>query len=200
MINLTLSASGVIISILYILLAIFVFGILILVHEFGHFITARLFKVTVKEFAIGMGPKLISHTSKKNGIRYSLRAFPIGGFVSMEGEDEDSDDPHAFRKQKAWKRLIILSAGALTNIVLGILIMTILVATPKFAIGGTTVSEIDSEYVQQQPDELLVGDRIIKVGNTRVHYYQELAYEIMNQGYEPTDLTVVRVVNGRNGS
>ena len=85
MMNLTLSASSTITNILYILLAIFIFGLLILVHELGHFITARLFKVTVKEFSIGMGPKIVSHVSKKSGIRYSLRIFPIGGFVSMAG-------------------------------------------------------------------------------------------------------------------
>lgn len=189
---LPLDASATITNVLYILLAIFIFGLLILVHEFGHFITARLFKVTVKEFSVGMGPKILSHVSKKSNIRYSLRLLPIGGFVSMAGEDEESDDPHAVNKQKPWKRLIIMSAGALTNITLGIVLMTILVATPGFTIGGTTVAEIDEEYVQIQTDELLVGDRITKIGNTRVHYYQELSYEIMNKGYEPTDVTVVR--------
>lgn len=192
MMILPLSTMSVITKILYILLAIFIFGLLILVHELGHFITARLFKVTIKEFSVGMGPKLISHVSKKSNIRYSLRLFPIGGFVNMAGEDEESDDPHSISKQKPWKRLIIMSAGAITNIVLGVLLMTILVATPSFVIGGTTVAELDSEYVQTQNDELLVGDRIVKVGGTRVHYYQELSYEIMNKGYEPTDLTVVR--------
>lgn len=192
MFNLPLSASTTITNILYILLAVFIFGLLILVHEFGHYITARAFKVTIKEFSIGMGPKIVSHVSKKSNIRYSLRLFPIGGFVSMSGEDEDSEDPNAITRKKPWQRLIIMSAGALTNITLGVLAMTVLVATPNFAIGGTTVAEIDSEYVQKQPDELLVGDKIIKVGKTRVHYYQELSYEIMNKGYEPTDLTVVR--------
>lgn len=189
---LPLSVSSTITNILYILLAIFIFGLLILIHEFGHYITARAFRVTIKEFSVGMGPKILSHVSKKSGIRYSLRLLPIGGFVSMAGEDEESDDPHAISKQKPWKRLIIMSAGALTNITLGVILMIILVATPNFTIGGTTVAEIDSEYVQTQSDELLVGDRIVKVGNTSVHYYQELSYEIMNKGYEPTDITVVR--------
>ena len=72
-----------------IIIAILIFGFLILIHEFGHYIMARKFKVGIKEFAIGMGPKLISRTSKKTGIAYSLRAIPIGGFVSMDGEDEE---------------------------------------------------------------------------------------------------------------
>ncbi len=179
-------------NVLYVIVAIFIFGLLILIHELGHYIAARIFKVTIKEFSIGMGPKLISYTSKKTNIAYSLRLFPIGGFVAMVGEDEETDDPNALNKKKPWKRLIIMAAGAAMNILVGVLAMLILVSTPGFRIGGTTVAQIDEEYVQTQSDELLVGDRIVKVGKTRVHYYQELSYEIMNQGYEPTNLTVVR--------
>ena len=179
-------------NVLYVIVAIFIFGLLILIHELGHYIAARIFKVTIKEFSIGMGPKLISYTSKKTNIAYSLRLFPIGGFVAMVGEDEETDDPNALNKKKPWKRLIIMAAGAAMNILVGVLAMLILVSTPGFRIGGTTVAQIDEEYVQTQSDELLVGDRIVKVGKTRVHYYQELSYEIMNQGYEPIDLTVVR--------
>ena len=179
-------------TVLYIIVAIFIFGLLILIHELGHYLAARIFKVTIKEFSIGMGPRLISYTSKKTNIAYSLRIFPIGGFVSMVGEDEDTEDPNALNKKKPWKRLIIMAAGAVMNISVGVIAMLILVASPAMRIGGTTVAEIDEGYEQIQSSELLVGDRIIKVGKTRVHYYQELSYEIMNQGYEPTDLTVVR--------
>ncbi|MBR6917886.1 MAG: site-2 protease family protein, partial [Clostridia bacterium] len=87
-------------TVLYIILAVLLFGFLIFIHECGHYFMARLFKVTIKEFAIGMGPKLVSRTSKKTGITYSLRAFPIGGFVNMVGEDEASDDENAFYKKK----------------------------------------------------------------------------------------------------
>ena len=192
MINLMSGVSNGFTTFLYILLAIFVFGILILVHELGHYIAARCFKVTVKEFSIGLGPKLVSYTSKKTNIKYSLRLLPLGGYVSMVGEDEETDDPNALNKKKPWKRLIIMCAGAVTNIFLGVVLMFILVLTPNFRIGGTTVSHIEEDYVQTENSELLIGDRIIKVGNTRVHYYQELAYEIMNKGYEPIDLTVIR--------
>ena len=91
----------------YIIIAILIFGLLIFIHEGGHFLFARLFKVTVNEFSIGMGPKLVSKKSKKSGISYSLRAFPIGGFVSMAGEDEESDDPNALNKKPVWQRMII---------------------------------------------------------------------------------------------
>lgn len=192
MLNLMSGVSNGFTTFLYILLAVFVFGILILVHELGHYIAARCFKVTIKEFSIGMGPKLISYTSKKTNIRYSLRLLPLGGYVSMVGEDEETDDPNALNRKKPWKRLIIMCAGAVTNIFIGVVLMFILVLTPNFRIGGTTIASIDDTYVQTQEKELLVGDRITKVGNTRVHFYQELAYEIMNQGYEPLDITVVR--------
>ena len=116
-------------NIWYILLTIVTFSLLILIHETGHFMTARAFGVTVREFAIGMGPKLISHKSKKNGIVYSLRAFPIGGFVTMAGEDEDSEDENALNKKPVWKRMVITAAGAVMNIILGIILMLVVVTS-----------------------------------------------------------------------
>ena len=102
-----------------VLIAIFVFGFLIFIHEFGHYIFARIFKVTITEFSIGMGPKLVWYDSKKTGIRYALSAIPIGGYVAMVGEDSESDDPNAFNKKPAWQRLIITVAGAAVNIIAG---------------------------------------------------------------------------------
>ena len=78
--------------ILKILLALVFFSLMVIFHEFGHFITARIFKVGVKEFSVGMGPKIISKKSKKSGTVYSLRLLPIGGFVALVGEDEDVED------------------------------------------------------------------------------------------------------------
>lgn len=95
---------------LYVLLAILLFGILIFIHELGHYIFARIFGVTVNEFSIGMGPKLISVKSKKTGIAYSLRLLPIGGFVSMAGEDEESEDPNSINRKPVWQRIIITAA------------------------------------------------------------------------------------------
>jgi len=83
---------------LTIVIAILIFGLLVLIHEGGHYMFARLFGVTVNEFAIGMGPKILSRTSKKTGIVYSLRLLPFGGFVSMAGEDEECNDENAFCK------------------------------------------------------------------------------------------------------
>ena len=87
-----------------ILIAILVFGFLIFIHEFGHYIFARIFKVTIKEFSIGMGPKILKYTSKKTGICYAISAVPLGGYVAMAGEDEESNEPSGFCNQRTYDR------------------------------------------------------------------------------------------------
>lgn len=188
-------------TILYILLALFVFGIMIFIHEFGHFITARLSGVTIHEFAIGMGPTLVSWKSKKYDTKYALRLLPIGGFVSMEGEDEESDDENAFNKKPKWKRAIILVAGSAMNILLGfVLIFAMLTTQVVLArtqgrpalLPTTTVAEFVDESVSNSNFGLMKGDKIIKVGKVRVRTGNELSYEIMHQGYKGIDITVIR--------
>ena len=178
-------------NIWYILLTIVTLSLLILIHETGHFMMARAFGVTVREFAIGMGPKLISHKSKKNGIVYSLRAFPIGGFVTMAGEDEDSEDENALNKKPVWKRMVITAAGAVMNIILGIILMLVVV-TSSPRICGTTVLRFAENGALSDKSGLMIGDEILKVENARVHTAAELAYEIMRNGTEPLELTVKR--------
>ena len=133
----------------YILLALLVFGIMIFVHELGHYTMARIFHVTIREFALGMGPKILTRTSKKTGIAYSLRLFPIGGFVSMVGEDEASDDEGALNKKPVWQRMLITVAGAVMNLLLGFLIMCVLVCTSRY-LRGTTVAQFREGAVSSQ--------------------------------------------------
>jgi regulator of sigma E protease len=178
----------------YFLIIIFVFGILIFIHELGHFMTARACGVTVKEFAIGMGPKIFSWTSKKHNTKYALRLFPIGGFVSMENEDGtdenvDADDPGAFCNKSVPKRMLITVAGAAMNLLLGFLLMMIIVFSTQ-NLGSTVIAKFADNATSAE--KLMVEDEILKVGNTRVHTWNELAYEIMNSGYEPVDITVKR--------
>lgn len=308
-------------TILYILLALLIFGILIFIHELGHFLVARCCGVKILEFAIGMGPKLLSWKSKKSGTAYALRLFPIGGFVNMLGENgmeavqgangEEGEayeetslinntadviapveqrenaleeleeapiplDPElakqAYCNQNVWKRILISIAGPLMNILLGFLLMLVMVLISGHdqaltnQVGGffivyeneaeeqgfrvndyfygiaegesikrilsykdleTVVREsetkrfdvivlrqtedgMDSEYVTLKGvtmDETFLksftpsvsnstglerNDTVIKVNSTRVHTYNELAYEVMNQGYKPMTLTVLR--------
>lgn len=164
---------------------------MILVHELGHFLTARLFNTTVNEFAIGMGPKLISKRSKKSGILYSVRAFPIGGFVSMAGEDEESDDVNSLNRKPVWQRMVITVAGAAMNLIIGFILMTVVVITST-SIGGTTILRFAEDNTLSEQSGLMIGDEIVKVGDTRVHIASELAYEIMRNGVEPLDITVRR--------
>ena len=173
-----------------ILAAILVFGVLILIHEGGHFFCARLFGVTVHEFAIGMGPKVLSHRSKKTGIAYSLRLLPFGGFVSMAGEDEESDDPNALNKKPVWQRIVIVAAGALMNLLTGILVMGILVAASK-NLPSTQILQFTDGNVSASCG-LHENDLITAVGGTPVHTADELVYEVMRKGVEPIDITVLR--------
>lgn len=173
----------------YLLMMVLVFGVLVFIHEFGHFAVARLCKVSVKEFAVGMGPKLASWRSKKHGTQYGVRLLPIGGFVSMEGEDEESESEHAFCNQSVWKRMCIVLAGPVMNLILGFLLMTLLVFMQGTLVSTTVAKFRDGAISCEMLQE---GDRILKVDGTRVHTGNDMVYEIMNKGYEPIDLLVER--------
>lgn len=182
------------INLWYILLALFIFGLLIFIHELGHYLAARRFGVTIREFSIGMGPKLFTRVSEATGTAYSLRIFPIGGFVAMEGEDTESEDENAFHKKPVWQRIIITAAGAFMNIVVGILVMSILVASQDALlsnkIGLLPENENGINYAYE--GGLRVGDEFYSVEGTRVHIINETFYEIMRKGIEPLDITVIR--------
>ena len=175
-----------------IFLSILIFGFLIFIHEFGHYIFARIFNVTITEFSIGMGPKLLWYDSKKTGIRYCLSAIPFGGYVAMVGEDVESEDPNALNKKPAWQRLIIIVAGATINIIAGVLATIIL--TSIVNIGGTTVAAFpETGYeVSSKDSGLEIGDEIVRVDGKRVNILDELSYEIMRKGNKPVDITVIR--------
>ncbi len=196
-----------------ILIAILSFGCLIFIHELGHFLTARMFSVGVLEFSIGMGPKLFSYQSKKSQTVYAVRLFPIGGFVSMYGEDGQGieqgaqlpDEPTydfppeaAFSEKKTWQKMIICAAGAFMNLVFGFLVMMILVVTqPKSPngmtlYGTTTIGAFDSEEALTKASGLQVGDRILEVNGHNVHVMHDLFYRIMLEGSDPMEVTVLR--------
>ena len=111
------------------LVTIALFLILIVIHEFGHFIAAKLLGVRVNEFAVGFGPKLFSKQGKET--KYSVNLVPLGGYCAMEGEDGGSDNPRSFDKAAWWKRLIILAAGSFMNFVLGFVIVACLYANAQ---------------------------------------------------------------------
>ncbi len=238
-----------------ILIAILVFGLLIFIHELGHYLTARLFDVHILEFAIGMGPKLISWKSKKTDIVYSLRLLPFGGFVSMVGEDdeglideagnpisqggagsfslakpdgygsEDDEpeadaraeaeasaapaadaavadgealppsstprrDPRALSAKPVWQRMIVTAAGAVMNLLLGVILAVSLVLSMDL-IGSTVVGPF-AENALSQSQGLQSGDVITHVNGNRVNTHMDLAYAISHDGTRSVKLTVRR--------
>ena len=162
--------------ILTIILSILIFGFLIFIHEFGHYIFARIFNVTITEFSLGMGPKLVSYKSKKTGINYCISAVPLGGYVAMVGEDGDSEDPNALNKKPAWQRLIIIVAGATINIIAGVLATIILISIIN--IGGTTVAAFpETDYEISSADSVLqVGDETVDI--TVLRNGEEMTFEV----------------------
>lgn len=147
-----------------IIFAILIFSFLIFIHEFGHFITAKLFGIQVNEFSMFMGPAI---WKKQIGeTQYSIRCIPIGGYCAMEGEDTETDNPRSFNKAKWWKRAIVLAAGATMNFIAGFLIMVILYSTMT-----TTIPKIDSFYdgcTLAQTGGLVQGDTILEVNGEKV--------------------------------
>ena len=176
-----------------VILAILIFGFLIFIHELGHYLTARIFKVGINEFAIGMGPKVFTRVSKKTGIAYSLRLLPIGGFVSMVGEDENSEDENALNNKPVWQRMIIVSAGAFMNVLFGVLTVLVIISSTKYL--ATNTVAVFNENATSCEAGLEVGDKIIKVGRQRVHIGNDLNEAIMFEGINPVDVTVIR--NGK---
>lgn len=175
--------------ILYILLAVLLFGILIAVHEFGHFFTAKLLGVKVNEFAIGMGPAIWQKT--KGETKYALRILPIGGYCAMEGEDEDTGDPRAFSRQKGWKKIIILVAGSVMNFLFG-LIVVVLLYSGVGEVRAPVITQFAEGFAHEGEQGLMVGDRILEVDGHGIWIYDNvLTYLSRNDG-NGIDLVVER--------
>ena len=175
-------------TILYILLAILIFGVLIAIHEFGHFTAAKACGVRVEEFAIGMGPVLWK--KQKGETQYSLRAVPLGGFCAMTGEDEASSDPRAFTSQPAWKRIIILAAGAFMNFVLGLVIVFFLFVGAKgFYVPVLTGFMEGCPY--ESADGLQVGDQFYSIDGHRIYHTDEIS-TFLSRGGDDYDLVMIR--------
>lgn len=175
--------------ILTIVFAVLMFSLIIFVHEFGHFITARLFGVKVHEFAIGMGPAIFS--KQKGETKYSVRAIPMGGFCSMEGEDCESDDDGAFSSKPWYARLIILAAGAGMNVVLGFVICLIFVAaTSSNGIVGTTVDTVTEQ--SELHEFLREGDKIVSINDTKVHIKRDIDFAMQQNGAKKFNIVIRR--------
>lgn len=175
-------------TVLLILIAVLLFCLIIFFHEFGHFITAKSFGVRVNEFSLGMGPKIFGFT--KGDTTYSLRLLPIGGYCAMEGEDEESADARAFCNKKVWKRMIIVVAGAVINILLGIVLcFTQVVQEDVFL--STTLSGVGDAVIVEE-GELLPGDKIVAIDGYSIYNSHDLNFMMAYGKGAPADFTVKR--------
>lgn len=176
---------------LQIILAILAFGMLVIVHEFGHFITAKRGGVQVNEFWIGMGPTLLK--KEHNGTLYCLKALPFGGACVMEGEDEESDNAHAFGNASLPRRMLIVAAGALMNFLVGFLIV-LAVIQPNGPNGGYIVSTLDSvdpASTAAAAGGLQAGDEILEVDGYNILLRSDFEMAL-SRGADTTYEIVVR--------
>lgn len=178
---------------MYILLAILAFSVLILSHEFGHYIMAKLNDVKVEEFSLGMGPKLFSVKGKET--EYLIKALPIGGYVKMLGEnmmgedEEKTDDPRAFSNKSPARRLSIVSAGVIMNLILAGVIYVILGYGKGFAVPQIAELVPNSPAIEAK---LMQGDRIVEINNKNVSTWEDLSTEIATKGSDTILLKVKR--------
>ena len=171
-----------------IIIAILIFGLIIAIHELGHFFVAKACNVKVNEFSIGMGPAILK--SKKSETQYSWRLFPIGGFCAMEGEDESSDDSRALNKKPVWQRILICVAGAVMNIILGFILVLIMVSTSNNLV--TTTVRGFTQNASSQETGLKVNDKIVKVNGLSILTVNDLSYSFMTDKDGIFDMVVIR--------
>lgn len=167
--------------------AIIVFGLLVLIHELGHFTVAKLADIKVHEFAIGIGPKLLQ--AKRGETAYSIRALPLGGYVRMEGADEKSDDLRSFNNKPVLARIAVIFAGPFMNFILAMGLFSII-----FYFVGTPTTRI-SEVMPQSPAQhigMQDGDIIYSINGERMSTWQNIIDAIGNSGGNPIDITIIR--------
>ena len=155
--------------------SILVFSVIVLVHEFGHYKAAKSVGIKVYEFAIGMGPTLFK--KEKNGTVYSVRAIPIGGFVQMEGEEEDVKTPTSFATKTVWQRFKVIAAGPFMNFVLALSLFIIIAFS--FGVYGNRIGYID-ENSNEYAAGLRTGDKVISINGEKAYIWEDIFYEITN--------------------
>lgn len=192
--NLTILSIGTVWGKVWpILVAILFFGLIIFIHEFGHFIFAKLFKVKVNEFAMGMGPAILKFQGKET--KYALRLFPIGGFCAMEGEDSESDSEGSFSKKAVWKRMIIVVAGAVFNLILGLVICAVILGSDSL-ISTTQIHSFDEKAISNVEGGLMEGDKFVKIDGKRVYSSFDISFLMQRNADGVFDFTVLR--DGKN--
>ena len=171
-----------------IIVSILVFSVVIIIHELGHFIMAKASGIKVNEFSIGMGPQLFGKTIGET--EYYVRAFPIGGYVAMEGEDEESDAEGSFNSVPVQSRIGVVIAGAVMNMVLGFLVLLYLTNMQTYITSKTVSSFYEGAMTQQTG--LQVGDEIIAINGRKCYIANDVIYEFARTQNGAADFTVIR--------
>ena len=178
--------------IVFALVAVFIFGFLVTIHEVGHFLAARLCGVRVNEFSIGMGPCLWHRETDET--QYSIRLLPIGGFCALEGQDEDSGDRRSFTRQSFWKKFVILSAGSFMNLLAGMIIIAMLFAGAS-GFYVDQISGFSEDFPLEGESGLMVGDVFYKVDGWRTYLRGDAAMLLSFNDGQGVDIEVIR--NGK---
>ncbi len=171
-----------------IVIAIIVFGLIIFIHEFGHFTVAKLCKVKVNEFALGMGPALVKF--KRGETLYALRLLPFGGYCSMEGENDESDNERAFCNKRVWQRILIVAAGAIMNLILGFIVVAIMLSTQD-AITSSTITWFSDDATSSETG-LELGDEIKSINGMHIFSEIDMSYQLQSDEDGVFDFTVLR--------
>lgn len=175
-------------NIMPVIYTILIFGTIIFIHELGHFIVAKLCKVTIHEFSLGMGPTLLKKQGKVT--KYSLRLLPIGGYVAMAGEDGETDDPNSLKKKPKWQRVLILLAGATMNLILGFIILLCIYSSHP--VYNSTIVAQFAPNATTEATGLQVGDEIVKMNKTTIVSDQDIILEIYRDSDSKIDMKVIR--------
>lgn len=187
-------------NVLFIIVAaILLLGPLIAIHEFGHFWVARKLGVKVLMYSIGFGPTLIKWVSKKSGVQYQLSAIPLGGYVKMlderEGDVKPEDLPFAFNRQSPWKRIAIVAAGPLINLIFAVLLFWILFLPAQEQLNtrvGKVLPNTPAAMVDMQ-----AGDKVLSIDGTPISTWEKLNYALVDRIGETGQIQVVADRNGQ---
>ncbi len=152
------------------IVTIIMFLVMVSLHEFGHFITAKLLNFKILEYAIGFGPAIWK--SKKSEIQYSLRIIPFGGYCKFEGEDTESNDPRSFSNQAVWKRIIVVAAGGVFNVILGFVLFLLIISQTSPMVTNKVESVVADSYIAESG--LMPGDEIIRINGKKVNFYNDI--------------------------
>lgn len=155
-----------------IVVAVIAFAVMVFIHEMGHFGAAKLFKIKVNEFSVGMGPAILK--KQKGETLYSLRLLPLGGYCSMEGESETSCDERSFSNASWWKKFIVVFAGAFLNIVLGFVFLIIVQSASSNAV--TTYIGSFEPNANMQTAGFCEGDKIVKLNDTKINIFEDVSF------------------------